>query len=137
MQQAAALPQAAAPLQAAAPPLQAAALPLQFEGDQQLQAVNVLQHLQNVGLLQQMLNGGFLQQLLQPQQLPGGHLMQQQLHDGTHQLVFVGPLPDNDQEDDNDGDLTDFQSKIWFPFFGSLFSNALSQTIFNFKFLNL
>jgi hypothetical protein len=63
--------------------------------------------------------------------------MQQQLQDGTHQLVFVGPLPDNDQEDDNDGDLTDFQSKIWFPFFGSLFSNALSQTIFNFRFLNL
>jgi hypothetical protein len=95
--------------------LHAAVMPQQFEV-QQLQAVNLLQQLQNVGLLQQMLNGGFFQQLLQ---------QQQELQPVNHQnIVFVGPLPQpqhNDEEDDADGDLTDFQSKIWYPFVFFLF----------------
>jgi hypothetical protein len=80
--------------------------------EQQLQLVDpqqqlqLLQQLQNLGLLQQLLNGGLLQQL-QQQQLQYG---------GQAQLVMVAPLPQsNVQEEEETGNLTDFESKFWYP----------------------
>jgi len=70
------------------------------------QQLQLLQQLQNLGLLQQLLNGGLLQQL-QQQQLQNG---------GQAQLVMVAPLPQsNVQEEEETGNLTDFESKFWYP----------------------
>ena len=70
------------------------------------QQLQLLQQLQNLGVLQQLLNGGLLQQL------------QQQQNGGPAHLVMLAPLPhSNDQEEEENGSLTDFESKFWYPRF--------------------
>jgi len=70
------------------------------------QQLQLLQQLQNLGVLQQLLNGGMLQQL------------QQQQNGGPAHLVMLAPLShSNDQEEEENRNLTDFESKFWYPKF--------------------
>ena len=72
------------------------------------QQLQLLQQLQNLGVLQQLLNGGMLQQLQQQQQQNGG----------PAHLVMLAPLShSNDHEEEENGNLTDFESKFWYPKF--------------------
>jgi hypothetical protein len=85
---------------------------LHVAGDQ----LQLLQQLQNVGLLQQLMQ--LMQQQQLQQQLQGGHLLQHhqlQLQQQGGQLpdhiVVVGPLSEPSVDQEEDGDLTNFQSK--------------------------
>jgi hypothetical protein len=106
---------------------------LQVPGDVQ-QQLPLLQQLQNVVLLQQLMQ--LMQQQQLQQQMQGGHLFQHhqlqlQQHGGQLQdhIVVVGPISEPSIDQEEEGNLTNFESKLVISFFS--FTSHICHSFWN------